>query len=597
MVNIESIHNIDKLEQHFDTALLNLQVYKLPLQVALMVSLTVFEHIHRTAVTNLTDRFSAEAAMLHHKGSLEILIPYLFRKCERQEPLGEQMTVTPDILSAVNDGLNFLERYQIVVHAYTHYHQEQFTGSLHGRVADFIYSPGINLGRSSLNFLLHGYHQQRTIKQSKLSGKLPPSTSSTRSREAILHYVRSTDIGAILHSIPEDVYNPIRKIVEATQAMPTVDTNANCGSYSVTDCYNFWLEFMTLMLIYVYACEEKGKIDRGFNLLEHRILRTDLPRLSILLASRGAIEYELALSVLSNLVLDIESSHPDVLVQPLLPIPNTGLVLIAPSLIFTTHWEVCMLRNWTRLYPDLYGKIIASKKAELANLFGKAFDSGRFAISTNRKLTNRQGQLIGDVDVAVFDYCDGLLALFEIKWLIEPDSPKETSRSDQEIAYGIQQVIENKREFQKDAPHFLKQVFPNDDIRTTAVREVKCYVVGHGNVGTKDDEENEIYVLDYFLSTDIITNLSNASLRQILSEIRAKQKDISDSINKIARPLRIKLAGYLLSIPGFGTSLLTSPIERPKTLPLGRNSPCRCGSGRKYKKCCLELAQYTEDVV
>jgi hypothetical protein len=27
----------------------------------------------------------------------------------------------------------------------------------------------------------------------------------------------------------------------------------------------------------------------------------------------------------------------------------------------------------------------------------------------------------------------------------------------------------------------------------------------------------------------------------------------------------------------------------PKTVPqLGRNEPCHCGSGRKYKKCCLE---------
>ena len=27
----------------------------------------------------------------------------------------------------------------------------------------------------------------------------------------------------------------------------------------------------------------------------------------------------------------------------------------------------------------------------------------------------------------------------------------------------------------------------------------------------------------------------------------------------------------------------------PKTVPsLGRNEPCHCGSGRKYKRCCLE---------
>ena len=32
-------------------------------------------------------------------------------------------------------------------------------------------------------------------------------------------------------------------------------------------------------------------------------------------------------------------------------------------------------------------------------------------------------------------------------------------------------------------------------------------------------------------------------------------------------------------------SALLAPKEVP---PLGRNEPCHCGSGRKYKKCCLE---------
>ena len=25
----------------------------------------------------------------------------------------------------------------------------------------------------------------------------------------------------------------------------------------------------------------------------------------------------------------------------------------------------------------------------------------------------------------------------------------------------------------------------------------------------------------------------------------------------------------------------------PKTIPKGKNQPCKCGSGKKYKKCCL----------
>jgi len=478
--------NIDELEQHFDTALSNLRVYELPLPLALKTSLTIFEERHRTATRRIPDRLSAEAAMLHHKRSIEILIPSLFRKCKIKELPKGTITVTPYILTTVTDALNFCERYSIAILVYTEYHQKRFTGALSGRIANFRFSNDVDVGRSLLNFALHRYHEQTMIMKSELLGKLPPSIPYNKSRVAMRRHIKSKDLRTILHSVPEGVYIPMREIVEATLAKPSVVTEANCGKYSVAECHDFWLEFMTLMLIYTYACEEKKMVEKSFNLLEHRILQLDLLQLSALLAERGAIKRELASSVLSDLVLDVESDRPDMLIQPLIPVPNTRTILIAPSLIFTTNWEVCLLRNWTRLYPDKYGDIIASKKTELAKSFGKTFDSNRFIISTNRELTNEKGQRIGDVDVAVFDPSDGLLALFEVKWLIEPDSPRETIRANQEIAYGIDQVLRNKHEFEQYGPSFLKQVFPNYEIEIASVREVKCFVIGHGDVGLKD---------------------------------------------------------------------------------------------------------------
>jgi hypothetical protein len=597
MVQVGHPENIDELEQYFDEALSKLKIYELPLYLALKLSLVVFEELHCTVADRIPERFSADAAMMHYKCALEILIPYLFKRCEPQEPPQQPLVVTNSTLATVIDAFNFCERYSSVVHCYTLYHQKQFTGSLSGRVADFQYSSGINLGRSSLNHLLEQYHHQKTMNQSELSGMLPPSISPSKSKNALVKRIRSTDVRAILQSTPEEVYIPIREIVEATVPRPAVDANANCGSYSIGDCYSFWLEFMTRMLAYREACEEKSRIDGSFNLLEHRILQLTLPDLSEILANRGAVGYEVALSILSDLVFDMAAIRPDTLVQPLIPIPNTGKVLIAPSLIFTANWEVCVLRNWTRLYQDVYGEVIASKKTKLAKSLGRALDSGRFVISTNMKLTDEQGQTIGDVDVAAFDSSDGLLALFEVKWLIEPDSTRETIKSNMEIVHGIEQVLRCRREFEKDRIRFLKQVFPHDGIEISAVRELKCYVIARGNVGLEDDEENEVYILDYLLSIDTIIDSTNISLRQILSRIVNKQIEISNSIEEGARPLRIKLAGYLIRLPGYGA--LTMPILRksPGTKQPRRNDRCICGSGRKYKKCCLELDGYAEDVV
>lgn len=597
MIEAKRPQNIDELEQYFDEALLRLRVYELPLSIALHASLVVFEELNCAVTDRIPERFSALAAMLHYKDALEILIPNLFKKCVPRESPGEPPIVTSNMMNVVTDAFHFCERYHFGVHSYTLYHQKQFTGSLDGRMVDFQYSGDVNLGRSSLNLLLSNYHEQITLNQSWLSGMLPPSIAPNKSKEALVKRVKSTDVRGILNSIPDEVYIPIREIVEAAIPRPTVDTNAKCGSYSIGDCYSFWIEFMVRMFAYKQACEERHRIDESFNLLEHRILRISLSELSAILANRGTVEHEVAFSILSDLVFDSTASRPDILVQPLVPIPNTETILIAPSLIYTANWEVCALRNWIRLYPDIYGEVIASKKGELAKSLGSALASKHFFTSVNKKLTDEKGQTITDVDVAAFDPFDGLLVIFQIKWLIEPDSTREAIRTDTEISYAIKQSIRCKREFENDRSRFLKQVFPDYDIGVSTVKELRCYVVARGDVGSKDDEENDVYVLDYLLSIDIITNSTDALLRQILSRIIDKQLEISNSIEEGAHPIKIKLAGYLIRLPGYG--VVTTPIfeKSTRTKQPRRNDRCMCGSGRKYKKCCLELVGYDEDVV
>ncbi len=57
---------------------------------------------------------------------------------------------------------------------------------------------------------------------------------------------------------------------------------------------------------------------------------------------------------------------------------------------------------------------------------------------------------------------------------------------------------------------------------------------------------------------------------EVLSKLEEKYKDkFDDSINPFS----------FLAPPAQGTV----KREEPK---IGRNDPCRCGSGKKYKKCC-----------
>lgn len=597
MVDSGQPQNIDELERHFDEALSRLRVYQLPLSTALRVSLSVFEELNCTATARIRERASAFAAMLYHKDALGILMPNLFERCGEGGSPEERPVVAGDIVPIVADALNFCERYQFAVHSYTLYHQKLFTGSLSDRVADFQYSKDFDLGRSSLSLLLQHYDEQRTVNQSWRSGMLPPSIAPGKSRQALVKLVQSRDVREILSCMPDDVYTPIREIVEATISRPTVDAKASCGSYSISDCYSFWIEFMVRMSAYNLACETRSSMDKSFNLLEHRVLQLALPQLSAIVANRGTVDYEVALSILRDLVFDSEAVRPDILVRPLVPIPGTGTVLVTPSLIFTSNWEVCALRNWTRLYPNTYRKVIASKKGELAKSLHGALASKHLVASVDRKLTDRERRTVGDVDVAAFDPSDGLLVMFQVKWLIEPDSTRETTRTDAEISYAIEQSVRCKHAFETDRSRFLGQVFPDHRIEASAVKDLKCYVVARGDMGSKDDEENDVYVLDYALSMETVAASTDVPLREILSRTINRQLEISSSIEETAHPLKIKLAGYLICLPGYGAAARPVVTRSPKTQEPHRNDGCTCGSGRKYKRCCLEIASYAEDVV
>ena len=140
--------NLDELENHIDRALSNLRIYRLPVELALVVSLTVFEEWIRTTYERVPDRFSAEAAMLHDKAALQILIPQTLGRCSPSATEKKITAVTLDALADVSHALWFCQRYGTATLAYTHFHQGWLTGALTGRIAEFAYAEGIDVGRA-----------------------------------------------------------------------------------------------------------------------------------------------------------------------------------------------------------------------------------------------------------------------------------------------------------------------------------------------------------------------------------------------------------------------------------------------------------------
>jgi hypothetical protein len=241
----------------------------------------------------------------------------------------------------------------------------------------------------------------------------------------------------------------------------------------------------------------------------------------------------------------------------------------------------------------VYGHAVAQKKELLSDDFGHFFNSESLLISTRKKLKDANGKTIGEIDAAVFDPTDGLRVIFEIKWIIMPDSTKETIRAEHEIEEGLGQLRGVKSEYDRDPIRFLQQIFPSQNNLQLAIKQVRYFVVGNGEVGCQDDLNTPIYVLDYYLATEKIKEHEGAQLNEIIEMIIKFQRNLCLQAAERQIKMKTRIGGYIFCQPGIFLSESPKDKSKKSDILIEQKSPCFCGSGLAYKNCCMRLVRWT----
>lgn len=586
--------DIRSIEKHIDSALDHLRIYQLPLYTAILHTLQAFElrwQPHNIVPQSIT---AFEVPLLFLKAGLAVLIPKLFEHCD-QSKAGQLTSLDEEALSLAHEAITFCERYDFISTPFILYHQNMLSGSVNGREVTFTDPPGTQPGRDALNFSLQSYHKNSPLHKSSVERRWALDYPEHEFTAEVQKLMQSTDMTLPISSIPDGIYYPMKSIIGGVIPPRTIEPTTKCSTYTVEECDSFWKTFMTLAASVYFIQRKRFEMTGESHHMKPIVMQLNLQTLCDILTPRVSIDRKKVMDILSDLVLDTQVRHPDILIQPLIAVPGTDELIIAPSLVFTTNWEVCLLRNWVQRYPTEYNKAVAQKKAKLADEFGRTFAAKGFRVSTRRTLKDLPGKTVGDVDTAVFDQREGLLALFEVKWVIEPDSTKEMLKAYREITGGVEQVVEN-RTFYKEAPHgFLKVLFPDGSVKTEEVREVRWFVVGHGDIGEAHDIPPDISVIDYRLTCEVVGKYGGASLNEIISIVINVQNRMCAEIACIATPTRMKLAGFLFNWSGYQPADMRTLAKLTSRAELGRNDRCLCGSGLKYKNCCIDLAGETDD--
>jgi len=244
---------------------------------------------------------------------------------------------------------------------------------------------------------------------------------------------------------------------------------------------------------------------------------------------------------------------------------------------------------------ERYGEAIASKKDRLADQLAKHFTGDEVITAVRKSIFSPEQNLLGEIDLAVFDKKSGYLAIVELKWILQPDSFQEHSHAREEMNKGTDQLERIINQYERNGSLMLKQLFIGQSIEPRMVTEVQYFLICDGHIEHNDKSESlGINVLDYQLCVDtLITNTSNPTRERFKKVIDRNQAYAQASAHDLCYNT-MKIAGYAFRTPGLrgtGRQYIQEPLNSAPRFP---KSSCHCGSGIAYQDCC-QLVESVEE--
>jgi uncharacterized protein len=140
----------------------------------------------------------------------------------------------------------------------------------------------------------------------------------------------------------------------------------------------------------------------------------------------------------------------------------------------------------------------------------------------------------------------------------------------------------------RQAPRLLREPLANLDEEAAAARWSRGFHRGYGWMSEAWQEslpdELEPELASILL---VLTFFSSMRMAELCLEETGRGKSLEEVAEIMRRTFKDAMADYVhLGQSFYQAQLEGMPTTAPRRRTTGRNEPCVCGSGRKYKKCC-----------
>ena len=243
------------------------------------------------------------------------------------------------------------------------------------------------------------------------------------------------------------------------------------------------------------------------------------------------------------------------------------------------------IKKYIIALTNLYGQVPADKVVEIYNMqnedqINSADIEYYFTVDLSRDFIYfHKGHFVHE---AILEFDE-----FELMLKKKADKPYYIPEKDELLKYIDEGYFENSRHYRALVKYIAKHFFKGDEIKA----ELLCEDIrGLCQVGI--DMQT---ILDMFNDRGISFNdidQVNEVLRLVMdlsNNIRIWENNghtPNEIFEKFEKPNLRPLPDKPFDFGGIGMSNATNVIDIRTKEKIGRNEPCPCGSGKKYKKCC-----------
>jgi hypothetical protein len=471
-------------------------------------------------------------------------IPGIFERCS---PGGaDELRINQDVFMQARELFEFSRDYEDIAFSFELADKGQFeiyVARCDPRIT-FSYASPEAEARDTL--LRSGEVMERIIAPASKNEEAAMLDAADRVRKCLEGLIRPKGADAIEYEFTQELVSVVQKWAEGLMAaVPWEFPEAlNVGPIRFGDLRRFWGALLAISnthdmahLIAMGGVPSKWPIGSIVAIRSSSQWITSIARVS-------ALRPELVLQLLDWYKFDPAVSAATPILQPFLEILPDRICVPSSFLIGNA-----IERNFLKLlnrHPQMrqYVNTVNQAKEPLAlDQIGQLFPEPSFQIAQQLVIPG-----LTDADIIVYERSSGFVLVLQHKWLISPDTAKESGSNDDELRKGVQQAVKSRDAFSAD-PQLLRKA-----LRLTSsdrISEIGAAVVCRGSESTGFVPESQVPVVSERAFRLLVEKAKD--LGQLWNALK-ERPDLAQAAQSVLDAKRkVNLAGYEFVFPVLAT--------------------------------------------